>query len=175
MQLLLAGAAALACNAAAEVYRWVDSEGTVHFSDQAVPGATPVETEPLSEVELDTAPAPRDNGADQASAKDPPAAIDYRVSIVNLRDDDVVWNNARELELQLAIEPRLAVERGHRIEAYVDGVRHGPPRRETRIVLSGIDRGTHEVMARIVGEDGSALAESERLTIHHRQHSIATP
>jgi hypothetical protein len=153
----------------------VDDDGTVHFSDQPVPGAVPVEPEPLSEIPLDVPPQPAAGEAGGAPAQDRAAAIDYRISIVNLRDDDVVWNDARELELQLAVAPRLAVERGHRVEVFVDGVRRGPARRDTRLVLSDIDRGTHSVKARIVDADGRVLAETERLTIHHRQHSVATP
>jgi len=101
------------------------------------------------------------------------AAPRYRLRISNLQDGQTVWNDARELPLQLDLQPALAPD--HRIRVYFDGKPKGGPFRETHIVLQDINRGPHRLQVRLVDGAGRVLAETGKITIYHHQHSVATP
>lgn len=168
--LLLTGSAVVA---AERVYRWIDADGTVHFSDQAVPGAERLEVEPAPTVDLE--PVPRSTSRSAERPRATPAPVDYRLSIANLSDEEVVWNDARELPVELSVRPPLATERGHRLVVYLDGIARETLTEDTRVRLQDVDRGSHRVWAEIVDGDGRRLAASKRLTIYHRQHSRLGP
>ena len=157
--------------AAETVYRWVDENGVVNFSSEPRPGAESMDLGPVPTTRLDT-PAPAREESEPASAADAP---EYRLGIGNLRDGQVVWNDARRLELVFDLSPQLAAGRGHRLEVYLDDTRRAVLRDGRRVVLEDVDRGTHRVHAEIVDAEGRRLARSAELTIHHRQHSVATP
>jgi hypothetical protein len=97
----------------------------------------------------------------------------HRLSITNLQDGQTIWNDARELPLELTLQPPLAPD--HRIRVYLNGRPRGGAFRETRIVLHGIKRGPHRLQVRLVDAADQVLAETQTITIYHHQHSVATP
>ena len=173
----LAALGACLCLAwSAEVYRWIDEQGVEHFSGQQRPGAQRMIVEPRSTVDmsvpqeyLPVAPQPEADTPTTVVVEDVP---DYRVRIANLIDGDTVWNDARQLDLDLAIEPPLAVSLGHRIDVYVDGELRAPGIRSSRVRLTDIDRGEHTLQARVVDAEGRTIARTAQLTIYHKQHSL---
>jgi hypothetical protein len=97
----------------------------------------------------------------------------HRLSITNLQDGQTVWNDARELPLDLSIQPPLAPN--HHIRVYLDGRLRGGAFRQTQIVLHGINRGPHRLQVRLVDGADRVLAQTPSITIYHHQHSVATP
>lgn len=158
--------------AGAQVYRWVDDDGVVHFTGEPVPGADPVLVEPVPEMDLpEPAPEPAEAGAGED--REPSTGVpDYTIAFGRLEDGQTVWNDARRLHLELAVEPPLALARGHLVEVYLDGERRGGPSASTRIYLEGVDRGPHTVEARVVDAAGHPLATTGPITIFHKQHTI---
>ena len=71
--LLFAVAALAAVPVSAQIYKWVDSNGKVHFSDKAPPDATKTET---LKIQSYTAPPVIESAADKSRGKQakPPAA-----------------------------------------------------------------------------------------------------
>lgn len=113
-------------------------------------------------------------GSRDASSPSAPVA-GYRIRFARLHDGATVWNDARELALELDLEPPLNSAGGHRIVIFLDGERRYGPTRDTRMVLQRIDRGTHRLWAGVVDAEGNLVAESPRITIHHKQHHLGTP
>ena len=157
---------------AEQVYRWVDENGVVNFSNTPRRGAEPLQVGPAPAVDFDlpSLSAAGQGGNDRARSTE--ARRDYRLAITNLRDGQVVWNDARRLELAFDIEPSLENAPGRRLEVFVDGERRAVLDKGDWVMLEGIDRGTHRVWAELVGADGRRLAASDRLTVHHKQHSV---
>lgn len=166
---------AAAAGAAEQVYRWVDDNGVVNFSTQPRPGAEPVRLEPGPAVDLDVPSAAAGGSGTAEGTRATAADSGYRVAITNLRDDEVVWNDARRLELRFDIRPPLGSRPGLRLEVFVDGHRRAVISGGDRVMLQDIDRGTHRVWAELVGADGRRLAASDTLTVHHKQHSVQRP
>ena len=175
------GAALLVAPALAQdakaVYRWVDEDGVVHYTDQPRDGAEKVQVrEPQSysaRESLQSTPTARAVVADAGT----PAVTQYTsVRIVNPENDSVAWNTGGEISVSIATEPALDTAAGHRVMLYLDGQAvAGTPAPSTTVALSGIHRGTYEVYATVVDAEGVHLAQSDVVTFHVRQTSIQNP
>lgn len=120
------------------------------------------------------APTISSQTANGESASRPSPVVKYRVTLANLHDGESVWNDNRELTLDIQVQPALAVGRGHRLIVDMDGKPATGELTDGQVVLKGIDRGAHEIQARIVNRRGATLATSDRITIYHRQHHLGT-
>jgi hypothetical protein len=160
---------------AAEVYRTVDEQGNAVFSDKPIPGGQRLDVPPAAAVKL--AP-PRPLLPEKAETPAPlkPAAeeaLDYRVRIVQPRPDEAVRNNAGEVAIRVEVEPRLAVARGHRFEATLDGKPQPGQWYENSFSLTNVDRGTHTLQVTIVDTLSlRVLARSEPVVFHLLRHSV---
>src|SRR5690242_11919661 len=97
----------LCCLAASAVmgdalYKWVDAQGNVHYSDKPQPGAQKIT---LPHVTTFTAPTPADLPAPQPDANaQPQEAAFTRFEITNPAQDETLWN-VQEVTVSLAVEP----------------------------------------------------------------------
>jgi hypothetical protein len=179
---ILVGAALCAAVMAApafadEVYRWVDEDGVVHYSDTPRDGAEKVEVrDPQTfsgRAALNATPTARDATPVVESG---PAVVYRSVRIATPAHDAVAWNTGGELTVEVAVEPALNVAAGHRVMVYLDGARvAGTPMASTSLKLSGVVRGTYELYATVVDGSGTHLAQSDPITFHVRQTSIQNP
>lgn len=171
--------AACAGASAAEVYRWTDEDGTVHYSDRPLPDTEPEVVDPLPLVDLGAPVVPSDDTAVAGEAgenegKTPVAGPDYELAFANLEDEATVWNDARRLPVEMRLQPPLAGDLGHRLRLTMDGEVRAGPATDTYFVIDGVDRGTHTLQGEVVNAAGEVLATTPRITIHHKQHSVQT-
>jgi hypothetical protein len=154
--------------AATEVYRWVDAQGQVHFSDQWRPGAERVR---IVETQGFTAPPPASAGAEPSTAA-PVAA--YRVlEIISPAQEEVLWNIEGQLPVSLQVDPTLRA--GHTLRLLLDGQERNLPPGSTSTRLSEVFRGVHTLQAQVLDANGKVLIESPTRTFVVRQTSIANP
>jgi hypothetical protein len=157
---------------AADVWKWVDSKGVTHYSDQPVPGATKIEVRagniaearPAETVSSDTAPDPISQAA----------GIDYRIEIVRPQNDQAFINTSGQVEVEIRVEPPVA--QVHGLSLYLDGklVTASAPN-ALAYMLTGLPRGTHHVIAVIRDGTGRTIEESPTVEFTVRQESIAQP
>ena len=165
----------LACSVtgAAEVYRWVDDSGQVHFSDVPKEGAERIEIQNAQTFEAPQAPAskrPRlleEEDADQE--------FEYRsLSIVSPTEEQVFWNTANQLDVSLRSRPSL--RSGHKLLLYLDG---SLVKEQTGSIssvrLTGVERGQHSLSAAIQSEDGNNLITSKSVSFVLQQTTINNP
>jgi hypothetical protein len=164
----------LACLAAtvvqADVYRWVDDKGEVHFGD--VP---PVQTD-AEQVKLPALnrakpqPVPADTTEGQPS-DDEVAANSYEVlEIVEPANDGTVRSNEQKVKVLVNVVPGLS--QGHRIAIYLDGAAVGEGIPGTSAELQGVFRGTHHLQAKVVDDQGRVIIESATTRFYLRQATI---
>lgn len=154
--------------AAEDVWRWVDEEGVIHFSDRPHPGAERVQIGPVQ-----TFPAPVLSPARETTPSQPgePAAPYSRVEIASPAAGETLWNIAGELSVQVALEPQLAG--GHEMRLYFDGNPvEGAPQGSGQFALGEVYRGEHTLRAAIFDAEGRELASSETITFYVQQTSI---
>ncbi|WP_297528120.1 DUF4124 domain-containing protein [Thiohalobacter sp.] len=154
---------------AAEVYRWVDEDGTVHFGDQPPPGAEKVELPPPSTYT--PPPLPPIRTRPQAPAEAPAYSA---VRILQPQDQATIRDNAGSFEIRFATEPGLKSQLGHQYRVLLDGrpiarVSGGSYRFEN------VDRGEHRIQVQVVDPRDQVLIESAPVTVYLHRQSVLFP
>lgn len=162
---LVSGAAA-----AATVYKWVDADGVIHFSDQPHPQAQELDVQPKNLVST----PPVETSATTANAPTAAAAPPYRCDLIRPENDEV-FLNTRTISARLRVEPDLAP--GDQVAIAIDGKRvQNQPTRATEFVIPDIDRGTHTIMIAVYDRTGEKqLCTTGAVTFHVRQPSVQAP
>jgi hypothetical protein len=162
--LLLTGAAH-----AATVYKWVDAQGVIHFSDQPHPQA--------QELEVKEAPAynsPPPAPASSSATSNKPAPRLYSLCELYRPENDEVFLNTSTLTAKLRLQPQLS--NGDRIFLALDGKRvTDQPTNSSEFVLNDVDRGTHTLFAVVLDMAGNTLCTTPSVTFHVRQPSVQAP
>jgi hypothetical protein len=156
---------------AGEMWRWVDANGVVHFSDRPHPGAERVE---LGSAQSYTAPAIPPPRREQPEQEGEPASLYSRLSIVSPSEGETLWNIGGELNVQIALEPLLAS--GHQLRIFLDGSQvEGVPQGATQFTIGEVFRGERTLRASIVDAQGRELVSSETVTFFVQQTSVLNP
>lgn len=156
---------------AAEIYKQVLPDGTTSYSSEPGPHAEKIEPPP-PQVIPSMQPL---EGADQGQPTSTPAAPYSQLSVTAPADNQVIWNNEREVSVAVAIEPALRVAQGHRLMLVLDGTPATQASGDTHFSLSNIDRGSHTLVAEVHDALGRVLLQSSPITFHLKQHSILQP
>ena len=155
---------------AAPVWTWVDEQGTRHYSDRPVDGATQIEVATPQTFEgAATTPPP----APQTTSSETAAASYSVLDIVRPQRGETLNNSGTELTVELATYP--ALQPADRIVLDLDGERLPISSRDLSITLSDVFRGEHTLSAAIVGIDGTELMRSSPVTFIMRQRSGQQP
>lgn len=180
----------------ADVYKWVDADGLVHYSDEPEAGSKRVTLPELSVVPFripvgpapGPAPAPVAPQGTQAptaeSSGPPPGApetpldsdrsetaaredIDYElVAIRAPANNQTVASPSGELDIVLALQPDLRANDS--IQLFLDGQRVRDELRTTHFSISGLEVGSHILEARVVGPEGNMMRRSKSVLFHYQ-------
>jgi hypothetical protein len=158
--------------AAAEVWRWKDANGVVHYSDQPVSGA--------ERMNLGSTPAPTSQPATAAprvgvgQGPQTAAPIPYSSCTVVAPANDETFNMVNSVSATLQITPSIQV--GHRLQVLLDGRLYAEwPDRVLSYTLVNIYRGTHTLSVQVLDADGKSVCAGPATTFHVRQPSIFSP
>lgn len=157
-----------------EVYKWVDEDGVVHYSDQPVPGAEVIQipdsnrsrpTRPNTSVRRRAAtPEP-----EQPAASEP---FSYEsLSFSSPSPEQTLWNIGGTLNVALNLTP--ALRAGDQVRLYFDG----EPQTISglRTELQEVWRGTHNLQAEVLDENGELMIRSDPIRFYVQQTSILNP
>ena len=170
---LVAAALLLALPVQAEVYRIVNPDGSVTFTDQPQQGAETVKLPPVS-----TYPAPRVSAPPQASSGQDGESADAGYSsfeVVAPAPETTIRDNQGNVSMEVRVEPALQVEQGHRIQFMVNGVDQGEPSTNTGVTFQNVDRGSHSLSARLIDAEGKTLMTAPAVTVFVRRTSVNFP
>lgn len=165
MRILLLASLLLPALALAEVYRWTDSDGVVHYSDQPAPDAERAELPKLQTVE-----SPTETGGDSV-AETPEKTHSPALTLAG-PDPETTFRDARGLvPVRVSMDRELG--RGERLVYYLDG---NPvvEARKTRVQLEGVERGTHRLHAALKSGDRE-LARTRTVTVYVKPPSALSP
>lgn len=147
-------------SAHAEVYRWVDEQGVVHYGDRPPKeGVAPVQLPPLQtyspgEVRRATAPA---------VTPEPAAPTRPSIRVTSPAQDETIRNGGTTVSM--TVEATLADGQG--LVYYLDGAAQNPvPTASTAWLFENVERGEHQLGAAVVGADGRELARAAPVTVH---------
>ncbi|MGM0769359.1 MAG: DUF4124 domain-containing protein [Pseudomonadota bacterium] len=150
--------------ALAEVYRNVDAQGNVTFSDEPSDGAEEVRVKPVTTVTL---PKPSDVQEPEQlrrQVEEKGAAYDS-VQILSPNDDEAFHSGSGDVAFRVTSEP--ALQEGHRYEVTLDGQPVGQTASDT-VTVRNVFRGTHDAGVNIIDENGVQVKSGETIsfTIH---------
>jgi hypothetical protein len=151
--------------AGAQVYKHIDEKGNITFSDQAAPGATPVEintpntSRPPSTTAFPTSATTAESD-DEAAANN----IDYKVSITNPADETIIPRGPGNFSLSASVSPSL--KSGHTVQLLMDGAPRQEPQTQGNWALTNVFRGEHKLAVAVIDKSGKTLATSEAVTVY---------
>jgi hypothetical protein len=167
---LLLGVALAA--SAADIWRWKDADGVVHYSDIPVPGAERVIVSGSTPRPGNSAPAP----AVVAPPPGTPATtvVRYTRCVVTQPQNDEVFFAVNSVSAAVAIEPNL--QKGHRVEVLLNGAPYAEwPADALSHTLSGLNRGSYTLAVRVLDANGRTACSGPVSNFHVRQPSIYSP
>lgn len=151
--------------AMAEVYKRVNPDGSVEFTD--VPSSKeeqPVTLPPPSTYQAPAPVMPQPKTAPQVSASKYTA-----LSIVSPANDATLRDNAGNIEVKVSLSP--ALQAGHKLVLLVDGSSQGETTDNT-FALTNLERGSHQLTAEVRDAKGETLISSASVTVFLHRHSI---
>ncbi|AQS38497.1 protein of unknown function (DUF4124) [Shewanella psychrophila] len=139
--------------AQATVYKWVDKDGKIHYSDKPIENSEAVEfkSNTQNQIQLNTPKAPPSND-DQKSL------TEYNLSITSPAEEETIRNNEGKLTIMARISPDL--EAKHVLVLLMDGAVVGTPQTSPIFSLKDIDRGEHNFVIKAVAQNGKQLAST---------------
>ncbi len=159
----------------AELFKWVDADGNIIYSDQPPPGAAKKEHQVDEETlpPLTTTPAletPVVSSTSKDFGEEDPQERYKSIAIVVPENDTAVRQNAGNVSIKVAIDPYLYNERGDLLAIYMDGLEVSRGR-DLSVQLVEVDRGTHVIRAEIVDANGQVIKKASPVTFTLLRHS----
>jgi hypothetical protein len=157
--------------AQAEIYKHINKDGTVEYTDTPSIDAKPVILPKLTIWHLDKPlPTPTTTTPNTTSHKPSHKMADYQSLVfVSPQDNSAFYATNGELAVSVKTSPSL--QNGDRIEFLVDG-QSVLTTSSTHGTLKNLDRGTHQFSAKIIDKSGKALFSGNTITVTIHKPSI---
>jgi Domain of unknown function (DUF4124) len=154
---------------AGTVYKWVDENGVVHYSDQPHPNAQKVQ---LQSAQTYPAQAGATPAAEAVPSTSQPST--YLGCAVVQPSNEQTFANLDSLTVVVQTDPKLRP--GDEIFATLDGQPlNGKSATGGTFTVSPIDRGTHVLQAVVRSSDGTVMCQTPGVTFYVHQPSVANP
>ncbi len=156
---------------AAVIYKWVDADGVVHYSDQAVPGAEKIITagSPSSGASGRSTTA----GPIGQAPQKPAGGLNYTEFSITSPAPDQTFFGDDVIAVHLNLIPGLRPNQD--ITWHLNGQQLDFPPTAISFALPHLDRGTYALTATITDQQTSESATSNSVTFFVRQPSALSP
>ncbi len=172
--LILAGLAVSLAAASQDIYRWVDEDGVVHYSDQ--PGSDSavliqtIEPNIIDAAESSSSVAVS-SGGDDDGPREPDVPPYESLSIVSPTPDQVFFGADAVVSATLELDGTLRSD--HSVVFFLNGNRHEAT--GLSMDFSELARGSYFLRASILDQAGRPVLSSQQVSFHVRQPSINSP
>jgi hypothetical protein len=164
----------IACTVAvsATVYKWVDENGVVHYSDQPHENAQKVELKAPQTYSAPKTPPPGPTQPIRNTAPKPAPA--YQTCSISEPTNDQMFMNTDTVTAGVTVQP--PVRPGDTAVVTLDGQRvPGVPPYGGAFTISPVDRGTHTIQMVVQNLNGATVCQSQPVTFHVHQPSLQSP
>jgi len=172
--LMLFSMAVAADVASTQVYKVVDENGNVTFTDrQPKDGAEPIKLAPISVIETPDYKRPAKASRKKADSKEM-SLRDLRrrfadFAIISPQQEESVWNPAANITVTWTTSKPL--QAGMQVTIYIDGKQQSKTVAKS-IELLRLDRGEHKVGAQLIDEKNRKIAAAKPVTFYVRRPNI---
>lgn len=148
----------------AQIYKWTDSQGNVHFSDKPHKGAEKIE---LPEVQTFSPPAIPESKALADEVQEDAGDFYKTVQIAQPESEATIRNNQGLVSVLVDLQPNLRV--GDSLQLIYDGNPLGKPQTSAAFTLNNVYRGAHTVAVQVLDSNGKLITQSDQVTFYmHR-------
>lgn len=154
----------------ATLYRWVDDQGVVHYSDTPQPGAEKVHI-----AAAQTFPA-QAGSASPSSSSSPAAAGQTQSCAITEPAPEQSFYSPESVAVQVDVTPRL--QGSTQLVVTLDGAAVQPAQTAEhgyRYQLSNVDRGSHTVTAEVRDGAGHLLCNASPVNFYVQRPSLLSP
>lgn len=144
---------------ATEVYKTVDEDGNVTFTD------SPPKDKPAEKVELkktNTQP-PIEFRSRPTQNNETEEIGGYDLRIISPAKEQQM--GPTQMSLPISVETSRPLEEGHSFQIMLNGTFHGPTSQSSNLSLTKVSHGRKQVAVSIVDSEGSVIETSEPVTI----------
>jgi len=160
-----------ACQANAEIYKSINADGEVVYSDTATQGAERVQMPALP-----TYTPPRIPTSNSTPVQAPQKADFYKSFVlVSPANEETIRNNLGILNVETNLTPALQGRLKHRVQFFLNGEPYGTPVGKTSLTISNLDRGDYTLSASVVDADGKVLISTGDVVLYMKRHSVLNP
>jgi hypothetical protein len=148
----------------AEVYRSIDKQGNIIFSDTSSDNAEKIE---LKESYTYTPPVIIDIVNDDSPP--PPVEIavpEYSLVITAPGQNEALRENAGDITIISTITPELNIERDDKLIFSLDGQLKSEVQNATSYTFTNVDRGSHIAVVSVVDITGKVIKSSKSILFH---------
>ena len=152
----------------AQVYKWTDSQGGVHFSDHPHAGAEIIKMPDVQSYIPPSISNPSTTRQDKEGT-DSTLGSYIKVEITQPENKATIRNNQGYLVVAVQLDPELS--KGDTLQMVFDGASLGDPQTSLSFELNGVYRGTHTIAVQVLNAGGGIIKSSETITFFmHRTH-----
>ena len=154
-------------SAFAGLYKWVDADGNVHYTDHPPPqGAEEVTLPPTVTYKPTSIPA--ESAPTEPGAKE---VVPYQgLTISTPKMNETIRSNTGEVSVQFSLTPN-GLNKGDKFRLMVDGKALEQEFTQPQVVLRNVDRGSHTVQVHAVNAAGQVEISSQSVIFHLRRES----
>ncbi len=145
----------------AHVYKKVEPDGSVTYSQHPSPGAEEGQVHPSPKYKSPEVPSPTKD----VPASEPPFRY-TAFAIVSPRNNEGLRQNVGNVDLKMELNPPLQEAINHRIVVFVDGAPILEDATSTVIQLTNLERGAHTLQASVVDDEGRELIRTAAVTVN---------
>jgi len=158
----------------AAIYMEKDRNGNIIYSDIPQPNASTIQPGKGNTVSTPaTSSAPQAQPLMQPQPKQHTAQSYQTVRILSPKDQETIQNQP-VINVALKTEPELLPD--DKIQIYVDGKPWGKPASKTEFQIVQLERGTHQLGAKIIDKNAKVLNTFKTITIFvHRASVLLRP
>ncbi len=161
MRIVLMMLVFLAHLAAADVYKTVDKDGNITYTDK--PSTDKAEKLELREINTVPGAQPLPQSSPVNSYDSQPAALNYNINIISPRNDVSIPVGQRDLAIAISLKP--ALQQGHLLVYFMNG----ELLEETamnNIIVKDVPRGTHTLVVEAIDANGRSLGTSPPVIVN---------
>ncbi|MEH6593908.1 MAG: DUF4124 domain-containing protein [Halioglobus sp.] len=153
----------------AEIYKTIDENGNVTYTDQ--PPTSGESTEKITLTPTNSsAPPPEIYRPVQPSKEAETDAISYEIAVVAPANETTIPMGGGNFSVSASISPPLAT--GQTLQLLLDGEARGDPQSAPSWALTNVFRGAHDLTVSVLDTDGQSLATSDPIRVYVMRPSI---
>jgi len=157
-----------------KLYKIVDKNGKIYYSDQPQEGAKEIQSTPMQSIQMKLPKIEQQqSNYEHGEPRDPNAGYYDALGFLNLQNKGVIRNNGGVVMLTATVEPGLS--KAHFLQFFIDGKAVGDRQKASQFQADNINYGTHSAYFQVVTATGLQIQKGPTIefTLLHtpRQHA----